>query len=349
MLPRSKTFGSKSEARDLRGTPVSRQGYLPDLEPLTGEHELGALLLVPRSATSPSPLDLAGPHGLRRELFNEDTGSLAKGDTLQAAIYDRVGLWGTVWNMCSATLGAGALSLPFAFQHLGAAGGALAIALTASAAHYSVSLLVGAITVTRATSYEQLTVYCFGKTMGVIVEVNILVFCFGSVIAYTVAVGDLLEPLLLLKPVQHAAPWLDRRLVMCIFWASCMLPLSLVERLSALQVSAYCGLWAVGSSAPWTCEPWACEQIPTVPSACHSTCAISSRRLPARLTRVRSARRSSACVLSSIWCARSPSACHSYPLTAIGRRGLPRIDSDHRGVRLSRCSPWLLLIASDCF
>jgi amino acid permease len=144
--------------------------------------------------------------------------------------------------MCSATLGAGALSLPYAFQRLGVVGGALAIAVTASAAHYSVSLLVGAITVSGAKSYEELTVYCFGKTMGFVVEVNILVFCFGSVIAYTVAVGDLLEPVLLLKPVQDVAPWLDRQVVMCLFWAACMLPLSLVERLSALQCSSLLGV-----------------------------------------------------------------------------------------------------------
>ena len=36
----------------------------------------------------------------------------------------------------------------------------------------------------------------FGKRMGVLVELNIIVFCFGTVIAYTVAVGDILKPLI---------------------------------------------------------------------------------------------------------------------------------------------------------
>jgi len=144
--------------------------------------------------------------------------------------------------MCSATLGAGALSLPYAFQHLGVAGGALALFITASAAQYSVTLLVSAISATGTKSYEELTVYTFGKTLGFVVEVNILVFCFGSVIAYTVAVGDLLEPLIMLPSIQAMAPWLNRQLVMCLFWAGCMLPLSLVERLSALQCSSLFGV-----------------------------------------------------------------------------------------------------------
>ena len=215
---------SAPPALDLRGTPLSRQGYLPDLEPLMKpSSDLGDRLLIPRSHTADAAL----------RYFPEKEPPFDK---------ENADLWGTVWNMCSATLGAGALSLPYAFQRLGVVGGALAITITASAAHYSVSLLVGAITVSGAKSYEELTVYCFGKKMGFVVEVNILVFCFGSVIAYTVAVGDLLEPVLLLKPVQDVAPWLDRQVVMCLFWAACMLPLSLVERLSALQCSSLLGV-----------------------------------------------------------------------------------------------------------
>lgn len=117
-----------------------------------------------------------------------------------------VGTWGTVFNMCSATLGAGALSLPYAFQHLGVLGGLCALLLTATAAHYSVVLLVSAIAHTGARSYEELTVRVFGKRMGRLVEVNIIIFCFGSVIAYTVAVGDLLEPLIALRAVRAVAP-----------------------------------------------------------------------------------------------------------------------------------------------
>ena len=50
----------------------------------------------------------------------------------------------------------------------------------------------------------------FGKRMGVLVELNIIVFCFGTVIAYTVAVGDILKPLIKVPGrAQHQQPHLS--------------------------------------------------------------------------------------------------------------------------------------------
>ena len=96
----------------------------------------------------------------------------------------------------SSTLGAGALSLPLAISQFGALLGPILLIITACATHYSIDLLVSALITTGARSYEELTVSVFGKRMGVLVELNIIVFCFGTVIAYTVAVGDILKPLI---------------------------------------------------------------------------------------------------------------------------------------------------------
>ena len=244
--PQSKTIQlvRAGTGREWHGTPLSRQGYLPDLEPLLqskSHDDLGERLFVPRSKSSPGALR---HHDLSHVERSKRKGDCLEDDLLLASshYHDRTGLWGTVWNMSSATLGAGALSLPYAFQQLGVIGGMLALLVTATAAHFSVILLIAAIAATGAKSYEELTVHCFGKRMGFFVELNILIFCFGSVIAYTVTVGDILEPLLATKTVRAVAPWLDRQLVMCLFWAACMLPLSLVQRLSALQCSSLFGV-----------------------------------------------------------------------------------------------------------
>ena len=45
-------------------------------------------------------------------------------------------IWGTAFNMCSATLGAGALSLPYAIQHTGVVLGLLLLLGTAVATHW---------------------------------------------------------------------------------------------------------------------------------------------------------------------------------------------------------------------
>ena len=71
--------------------------------------------------------------------------------------------WGTVFTMCSATLGAGALSLPYAISQMGLLLGLGLLAATACATHYSISLLVGAMGATRLHSFEELN---YGEICG---------------------------------------------------------------------------------------------------------------------------------------------------------------------------------------
>ena len=250
--PADRIFISPS---DLRGTALARQGYLPDLEPLLTSHRSGSELgraLLPRSHSSPqcspsvtslsklthAPLDL---HHERAGVCLSASPTSAPSEVKPAKksptkiTYDR--LWGTVCSMCSATLGAGALSLPYAFKQLGMAGGILALLVTASASHYSVVLLTSAIARTGTRSYEELTVLLFGKCLGVTVELNIIIFCFGSSVAYTVAVGDLLHPITFM--------WLSRKGIICVAWLTVLLPLSFAERLEALQFASVFGVLAV--------------------------------------------------------------------------------------------------------
>lgn len=146
-------------------------------------------------------------------------------------------LWGTVFSLCSATLGAGALSLPYAFSHVGAVGGVVLLVTTAAASYFSIIVLTSAIAHSGARSYEELTVRLFGKGIGVLVELNIVSVCFGTMIAYTVALGDLLHPL--------TSAWLERRTVMLLGWACLMLPLSMLERISELRCASVFGVCSV--------------------------------------------------------------------------------------------------------
>lgn len=109
-------------------------------------------------------------------------------------------LWGTVFNLCAATLGAGALSLPHAVSAMGLIPGLVLLMITALATQFSIVLLVACLSVTNARSFEDLSVMLFGKVTGHLVEASIIVFCFGTCVAYTVAVGDILNPFL--NPLQ---------------------------------------------------------------------------------------------------------------------------------------------------
>lgn len=51
-------------------------------------------------------------------------------------------LKGSIFNLCSATLGAGCLSVPFAFRGMGIATGFLLIMLVALATSFSVHLII---------------------------------------------------------------------------------------------------------------------------------------------------------------------------------------------------------------
>ena len=66
-------------------------------------------------------------------------------------------------------------------------------------------MLVVARDLTGYTSYEDLTVKLFGRKMGLLVEVNIIVFCFGTGVAYLIAVGDILEPVFENTGLDHGS------------------------------------------------------------------------------------------------------------------------------------------------
>lgn len=66
--------------------------------------------------------------------------------------------------------------------------------------------------------------------MGIIVEINIIIFCFGAAAAYLVAIGDILEPLMGLGTFPA---WVDRNVMLCGFWLVVMFPLSMVEKVCA--------------------------------------------------------------------------------------------------------------------
>ena len=153
--------------------------------------------------------------------------------------------WGTTFNMCSAILGAGALSLPHAVAAMGVIPAVVLLLFTAVATHYSIILLIHAITASNTKSFEDLTQQVFGKINGLLVELAIIIFQYGTLVAYTVAIGDILEPLTNLPAIHSHVPWLTRNTIIVLFWAVLMLPLSFVERISSLQFTSLFGVLAL--------------------------------------------------------------------------------------------------------
>jgi hypothetical protein len=79
---------------------------------------------------------------------------------------------GSIFNLCSATLGAGALSIPSAFSDSGVVLGIALLLLGAWATVFSIKLLVDSRKFTGLQSLEEISVVCFGQGFGFFVEVS---------------------------------------------------------------------------------------------------------------------------------------------------------------------------------
>ena len=155
--------------------------------------------------------------------------------------------WGSVANLCSATLGAGAVSLPYAFQKCGLLGGILLLSFAALVTGFSIQLLAEAVScnIEGCTSYESMSHKLCGPRMGYLVEASVILFCFGVCVAYIVAVGDMLDDGLI-KVLQDDLPsFFTREFAMFLFWLVFMLPLSLLKKIDSLKFSSCVGVVSI--------------------------------------------------------------------------------------------------------
>ena len=197
----------------------------------------------------------AGLLRTRRESDLSDPGSSWEGSRrsfYEAAIapalelvpsFDEGSIRGSVFNLASATLGAGALSVPYAFMSMGIALGLVVIIICAIATGFSIRLLIITRSRTGLSSFEQVTESLFGRKAATLVEASIALFCFGSSVAYCKTIRDLIAPIISLYHIDEAFPQYDiEKCSMGLIWLSLLLPLSLIRDINKLR---YCSLLGV--------------------------------------------------------------------------------------------------------
>jgi hypothetical protein len=86
---------------------------------------------------------------------------------------------GSISNLCSATLGAGALSLPFAISLTGIVLGVLLLIFSAILTIYSIDVIIDACARTKQFKYEDVSQRLVGRSASRLLEASILIFCFG--------------------------------------------------------------------------------------------------------------------------------------------------------------------------
>lgn len=147
---------------------------------------------------------------------------------------------GCVANLCSATLGAGVLALPYAMQQAGLIVGTILLLLSAGATIASIEILIQAINYYHCTTYETLAQHVIGSWCRSMVECAVLIFCGGCAVAYIIAVGDILEQ-------SHILIANSRSVSMILAWTLAMLPLSLLRTMNSLQFASSVGIAAIGT------------------------------------------------------------------------------------------------------
>ncbi|KAK1744681.1 transmembrane amino acid transporter protein [Skeletonema marinoi] len=157
---------------------------------------------------------------------------------------------GSISNLCSATLGAGALSLPYAISMTGIIFGVMFLLLSAYLTIISINIIIEACVVTQQFKFEDVSKRLVGPHMSIALEASLLVFCFGTAVAYIVAVGDILDQGLhsitfLWEPDSKFVSIYSRERVMILFWTVMLLPLSLQTKLKRLEKFSSLGVLSI--------------------------------------------------------------------------------------------------------
>lgn len=157
---------------------------------------------------------------------------------------------GAVSNLCSATLGAGALSLPYAFSLTGLIPGVALLLLSGYLTILSIDVIISSCVHTKLYKYEDVAVRLAGRSAGRALEASLLVFCFGTAVAYIVAIGDIMDQFV--RSVLHSTDEDDgmmsmysREKVMILFWLLVMFPLSLQRHMEGLERFSSIGVLSI--------------------------------------------------------------------------------------------------------
>jgi len=158
---------------------------------------------------------------------------------------------GSVANLCSATLGAGILSLPIALYQSGLVVGGILLIASGLATLASIHLLIKVCEAYRVYTYEGLVETVLGRWARTLTELCIVIFCVGCAVAYVIAVGDILEQAHLILPASLLLGddnLSDRRAwSMVLVWLLFMLPLSLLRTMQHLQFASIFGIASIGT------------------------------------------------------------------------------------------------------
>eukprot|EP00928_Gymnodinium_smaydae_P032575 TRINITY_DN23550_c0_g1_i1.p1 TRINITY_DN23550_c0_g1~~TRINITY_DN23550_c0_g1_i1.p1 ORF type:complete len:597 (+),score=73.97 TRINITY_DN23550_c0_g1_i1:77-1867(+) len=162
----------------------------------------------------------------------------------------------SVVNISAATLGAGALALPRAIYYSGIVFGPLFMAVLCVLSMMSIKVIVQLVEVSRKDTYEEIAKAAFGPWYALFVEANIILFCFGTAVAYMITVGQISHQVLdAVMPTATAvgtsvgAAWwqvfVEPNAVLCLITLVVLLPLSMLDAINDLRFTSFAGVGCI--------------------------------------------------------------------------------------------------------
>eukprot|EP00442_Polarella_glacialis_P052463 CAMPEP_0115058988 /NCGR_PEP_ID=MMETSP0227-20121206/6660_1 /TAXON_ID=89957 /ORGANISM="Polarella glacialis, Strain CCMP 1383" /LENGTH=588 /DNA_ID=CAMNT_0002444045 /DNA_START=50 /DNA_END=1816 /DNA_ORIENTATION=+ len=258
---------------------LAATGYVPNLvpiltwnggEPLTARVLLSSPVTFLRSLEESSPGDSSRPspgadHSIdssfanlqsveeilsapeRRPLPQESATS--KGSSGGLSGFLKPGsIRSSVVNVTAAALGAGALSLPRAIYYSGIIWGPILMILLAVLSMISIKMIVQLVEISGKGSYEEIAKLAFGPWFALLVEVNIILFCFGTAVAYMITVGQVSHQVLdaVFGSSVEEGSWLSTLMepnsVLILTTVLILLPLSLLDSINDLRYASLAGV-----------------------------------------------------------------------------------------------------------
>eukprot|EP00457_Paulinella_chromatophora_P005887 gb/GEZN01005905.1/.p1 GENE.gb/GEZN01005905.1/~~gb/GEZN01005905.1/.p1 ORF type:complete len:500 (+),score=53.11 gb/GEZN01005905.1/:27-1502(+) len=150
---------------------------------------------------------------------------------------------GTILNLVKTIIGAGSVTIPYAMLKAGWLGGLIMLVFAACFSNFSFNVLIKSSDMTGLFSYKELADHAFGKRGGVVAQMAVMCYTFGTLTGYCVLVGDLF-----LKPFHVWLPEgsiLLNRQVLVPLLGFMMLLLSLPSTLNALRYTSLAAILCV--------------------------------------------------------------------------------------------------------
>eukprot|EP00929_Paragymnodinium_shiwhaense_P103203 TRINITY_DN66527_c0_g2_i3.p1 TRINITY_DN66527_c0_g2~~TRINITY_DN66527_c0_g2_i3.p1 ORF type:complete len:553 (+),score=105.52 TRINITY_DN66527_c0_g2_i3:44-1660(+) len=151
----------------------------------------------------------------------------------------------SIINVVSATLGGGALALPKAFYYSGIGYGVLLMFFLAALSVVSIKLIVQVMEMTHKKTYEEISNLAFGPWFSLALEMNILLFCFGTAVAYMISVGQIFGQVahrLAVGGMWETSTALRPEVLLVVVTVVLLLPLSTLDKLNELRFASLVGV-----------------------------------------------------------------------------------------------------------